>query len=261
MKKYFRSSLLTLKDYKHFSTDFLYSLLAIPIQVFVIYLFWKYSLQNTKVLSYTSTSLCKYFVFINIIQLSCFPAMIVTYEVWNEINKGDISLWILKPISYPLYVFSKKFSEFLIKFLLATGLVEVITIFMGLSFNFKDFTLGTLLSLLGFILLFQIQFVIGLCTFWVGKVLTLRDNIMYLTFLLGGQLLPINMFPKIIQKVSLILPMQYIYYVPSRVLSNTYNMSEFSLYIKIELAWVVIFSVIIKLLWNKGLRRYSPQGG
>lgn len=261
MKKYFRTLLLTLKDYKHFSLDFFYSLLSIPIQVFVIYLFWKYSLKSSKVLSYTSNSLCQYFILVNIIQLSFFLAMLVTYEIWNSINKGDISLWLLRPLNYPVYIFFQKFGEFFLKFIVCISIFSVVKIFFNLGFNFKNIILGIFLSIFGFILLFQIQFLIGICTFWVGKVLTLRDNIMNLTFLFGGQLLPINMFPKIIQKISMFLPMQYIYYFPARVLSDNFSITELLFYIKIEIVWIFVFSILINVLWKKGTKRYCPQGG
>ncbi|WP_392485940.1 ABC-2 family transporter protein [Haloimpatiens sp. FM7315] len=261
MKKYFTAVVLSLKDYKYFSLDFFYGLLAIPIQVCVIYLFWKYSLNNTKILSYTASSLGKYFIYTNVLQLSFLPAMFVTYETWDSINKGEISLWIVKPLNYPLYIFSKKFGNFIFKFIICMFVFSGIEIIFKLNFSYKSLILGIVLSILGFIILFQIQFLIGICTFWVGKVLTLRDNIMNLTFLFGGQLLPINMLPRIISNISKYLPMQYIYYLPANVLSNNFSINEISFYIKIEVIWIIIFFIATNILWNLGIKRYSPNGG
>lgn len=261
MNKYFRTALLKIYDFNYFKTDFFLSFLSIPIQVVVIYLFWKNSFMSNSIADFNVYSMGKYYLYLNFIQVSYACAIKVTYEIFNEINTGNISIWILKPISYPYYIFIQKFSEFIIKIIISTTGLFIISLIFNFNIYAKDLLLAIVFSILGFIIIFEIHFLIGIITFWVKNVLSLRDNIMSLTYLFGGQLLPLSIMPNAIQKISSVLPIKYIYYAPCKVFSGVYSHTELLMILLNYSFWIITLIIILKITWKKGLLRINVQGG
>ena len=261
MNKYFRTALLKIYDFKYFKTDFFLSFLSIPLQVIVIYLFWKNSFINNSIGDFNIYNISKYYLYLNFLQISYFGAIKVTYDIFNEINTGNISIWILKPISYPFYIFIQTFTEFIIKVLISSIGLTVISLVLNLNVSIMDLVLSLLFSILGFIIVFQVHFLIGIVTFWVKNVLSLRDNIMNITYLFGGQLLPLSIMPTTIQKLSSFLPIKYIYYAPCKIFPGVYSYTELLMILTNYSFWILIFIVVIKIVWKKGLVRINVQGG
>lgn len=253
MKKYLNTIKLSIKDESLFKMDFLLGFIAIPIQLYIIYYFWKQGLGDNKINNFTLNTIILYFLFIQLLQISYTSAMYVTYELWNEINNGTIIVWLFRPIYYPLYTFSKKIG----KFLLNITICLFIIIALFLLFNFKIAIINILFvfisALLGYIILFEIQYIIGSLTFWMENVITFRDVIIDILMLIGGLIIPLDFMPSIIQKISFLTPMPSIYYYPTKILTdNIVDINQFLNIIKAQLIWVLILGITIKILWKKG---------
>ncbi|WP_125605095.1 ABC-2 family transporter protein [Lapidilactobacillus bayanensis] len=260
MSKYCRTFLLSIKNIHLFKLDFYLSFIAIPIQILVTYFFWRRLNLSESSRLITVNSLLIYYFVMGILQISFGSAMYVTYELWQEINQGTIITWLNRPIYYPLYVFAQKIAQFLMNFLASLVITFTVFWFVGYHFAIITFLIGILSSLLGFLLLFQIQFIIGTLTFWLKKVIVLRDTIMSLLFLLGGFVLPIDLTPQIIQRLSFFTPTPYIYYLPTKILSGQTTDLNLPMLLCVQLFWVMLLQAILMLAWHYGSHDHVTQG-
>ncbi len=253
MRKYFTTLRLSLIDDSLFKLNYYLSFISIPIQLSIIYFFWKVGLGEGSIKGFSLSKMVLYFLFVRLLQIVYQPAMYTTYELWNEINKGTIIVWILRPISYPLYMLSKKFGIFVVRILSSLIVINFLLYFLGWQVVFKDIGLGVLSSMMGYIILYEIQFFIGALTFWLKNIISLRDTVMDMMALLGGMVIPLDFFPDTLKSFSLLSPMASIYYYPAKILAGGIDKGlDFYKIFSIQFIWLVFFALIIGFVWHLG---------
>lgn len=258
MKKYIHVFYLTFTNHKVFQFDFIMSFLAVPLQLVITFFFWNKILPGSNIEA-TSSEIVLYFLLLEILQISFSPAMFITYELWKEINKGTIIIWLTRPISYPLYILFQKIALFFLQAFLPLSVVVIVSVTMHFI-SIPTVLIGCLSSLLGFFLLFIIQFIIGCFSFWLQNVIVLRDVIMSMLFMLGGLILPIELTPTLIQKTAFYSPIAYIYYFPAKILSGQLVSNELLIILLIQIFWCFLLALSALLLWRKGSHNRITQG-
>lgn len=247
-----------ISDKKAFMVNFKFSFISIIIQILISFYFWKFANINELDSDFNLTSIIMYFLSLSILTLAFIPAMYTCYEVFNSINSGVMIVWISRPINFVLMTFFEKLGVFVI-----TSIVPIIAYILIYIFVYKSFSMlilyGIISSFFGFIILFLIQMVLGLLSFWVKKTITLRDFVFQIFAILGGSLMPIDFFPSFIQKLSLYSPFAYVYYVPSKILSGALS-GDVLVNLGVQILWILILFSASQLLYNFGKKR-TVQGG
>ena len=262
MMKYWRAARLEVSDLRAFPLDFYTGFVSLPIQIAIVCGFWTTTMGISEVKGFTAGDLAVYFVSIQVLQMALRPAAVVTWELWTDISRGNLVPWLMRPLNYPTYAFMQKLADGGIRLVTGIALVELPVLLLTHQYSGTRLLLGLLSSLIGFTILFALHFVIGTLTVYVGNVLTLRDNVINLTALLGGGLLPVAMLPGFVQKVAGFTPLPSTYYTPARILSDPSLSAPAVLEMfRIQLGWMVAFVALALALWGPAMRSYSPQGG
>jgi ABC-2 type transport system permease protein len=118
-----------------------------------------------------------------------------------------------------------------------------------------------LATLSGMAVAYLMGFLIAMLAFWMDEVWTLFVMKNLILWFLTGQLVPLDMFPQEVQKVSKFLPFGYLAYFPTKVLTAALPLSEIVSGLGIILSWVVVFYIAYKLFWSYALRKYGAFGG
>ena len=108
--------------------------------------------------------------------------------------------------------------------------------------------------------MFELQFLIGCMTFWLKKVIALRDVVFNILFILGGTLLPIDMTPKIIQNIAYFTPIPFVYFVPAKIYAGQFSQEQTIQNIAGQLLWILIFAIVINFVWKIGTNDKITQG-
>ncbi|MCI5675168.1 MAG: ABC-2 family transporter protein [Ezakiella sp.] len=255
--KYLDVFKLGIKDSKYFRSNFYFGFLTIPTYAILTYFLWRFGDFSNKSIGFTEQSIISYFIILQIFTLVFQPAMYVAYEMWDSINDGSIIVWMTKPINLMLSKFMEKFAAFIIRYL---PCVLIIGVTVNLLFNVSIYNVlyGAVSGLLGFILLFLIQYLIGIQTFWFKNIISFRDFIFEFFGIIGGTVLPIDFFPNWIKIIAEFSPLPYIYYAPSKIISGA-ELNPTNLIFK-QLIWIIILYAISNLLYSKG-RNKVVQGG
>jgi ABC-2 type transport system permease protein len=114
---------------------------------------------------------------------------------------------------------------------------------------------------MGFVLGFFLETSIGLISFWFLEISSLSFVYMLLSFFLSGHMFPLDMLPAPWNHLVGLLPLQYLAYFPSAVFLGKITGQELAWQLGIELLWIVAFAVLCRLMWRRGVHRYSGFGG
>lgn len=198
-----------------------------------------------------------YYVFTSILYL--FLNSNVDEFVKVSIQDGTLARYFLRPGSFFGFSLVKEFSGRIVRLFLGLPIFAILIIINWTqikSYSLPPLPLIFLMIFVSFALAFLLSFNIGLLAFWVEEVWGLQ-NLKFVSFmLLGGAALPYQIFPIFFQNFLAWTPFPYLINWPLRY--------GFSGNIRFELfmagAWLVIFFILYKILWNIGSKKYSAMG-
>jgi ABC-2 type transport system permease protein len=183
----------------------------------------------------------------------------------NQIRTGEVKKFLIQPIDMLGYLLAGRVAHKLAYYSVAIGpFALVFFLCRGYFDGWPDATtLGAFgLSLvLAFLLGFYLEASMGLVGFWFLEVSSLLFVYMLFNFFLSGHMFPIDMLPEPWRSVVMVLPLQYLAYFPSAVFLGKITGAELARGLVIEAAWVVFFFVLSRVLFARGVRRYSAYGG
>jgi ABC-2 type transport system permease protein len=114
---------------------------------------------------------------------------------------------------------------------------------------------------LGFMLGYFLESCMGLVGFWFGEIGSLLFVYMLFTFFLSGHMFPLDMLPGGWRTFVMATPLMYLAYFPAAVFLGKIHGAELWQCLAIETAWVVFFIVLSRVLFQRGLVKYSAYGG
>lgn len=206
-----------------------------------------------------------YFVTLLVLQFFI-SAMSEDYEVSEEIRNGLINQFLLKPVNYYLYRFSIFLSARFV-----SGFLGLLPICIALPLFWHQLDLPPLgwqhayavpALLMSMLIQFTIAYCFGLLTFWFLEIQSFIILSLAIETVLGGQVFPLDLFPKWLYDISVWLPYYYQMYFPAALITGRITDPAFALRgLGIQLGWVLILLAVAHLLWTRGLRRHTAVGG
>jgi ABC-2 type transport system permease protein len=114
---------------------------------------------------------------------------------------------------------------------------------------------------LGFVLGYFLESCMGLVGFWFGEIGSLLFVYMLFTFFLSGHMFPLDMLPGGWRTFVMSTPLMYLAYFPAAVFLGKIHGAELWQCLAIEAAWVAFFIIMSRVLFQRGLIKYSAYGG
>jgi len=205
------------------------------------------------------TDFARYFLTVFIIRQ--FTVIWVIYEFEREVVEGKLSPRLLQPLDPVWHHVASHLSERLARLPFALALVGLFFFLYPQAFWIPS--IGNLLVfiisiMLAFVLRFLIQYTFAIFAFWTERASAL-ENFWFLFYLFfSGLIAPLEMFPDSVRTVVLWTPFPYLIDFPASILIGLpVNLGQGFLVI---IAWTVLFFIINRWLWRKGLKQYSGMG-
>ncbi|MCA9806171.1 MAG: ABC-2 family transporter protein [Cyanobacteria bacterium HKST-UBA02] len=186
----------------------------------------------------------------------------ITQMVDRDVRTGELAVHLIKPMSYPLYCLGTSMGERVVRFALnlSVGLV-IAVIFVG-PIPLGPLSIACLLLALplAFILDFLANFLIGLGAFWLEDTTGLVLIYSRITMILGGMLIPIELFPEAMQSWLRVLPFASIVYGPAKMLvaPSTGALAEL---LVIQSLGIVGVGALVAIVYGIASRRVFANGG
>jgi viologen exporter family transport system permease protein len=117
-------------------------------------------------------------------------------------------------------------------------------------------------SLLGAYLIRSLnQSSLGLITFWTTRVGPVFQLYIAAELLLSGRLVPMALMPEWVQGIANVLPFQWTFGFPIEALVGNLSTRELLSGLAMQLLWIVIGAILVRIVWHFAIRRYSAVAG
>lgn len=216
------------------------------------------------VASYDLAQMISYYLVIVIVD----ALTAVTEDDWQiaaDIKDGNISQFLLKPMDYLTYRLCL-FGAGRIIFA-AVAMVPTCAFIWLLRDNFVFppdamaaawFAVSMVLTAL---LQFLFSFTLALLAFWVLEVATFIFIAFAFEYLAGGHLFPLDLLPPAIAGALDYTPFPYMLFFPVSIWLGRVTGDALWLGVLVQLLWVVAAYALARLVWSRGIRKYSAVGG
>lgn len=261
MGKFLRILRMGVIDGLEYRIDVLVFVLTALVFPFVILFVWLALLASGGKGPLSAGQFIQYYLFVMII------------EIWTiswsaefrarDIREGKISSFLVKPFSFIMNDWIQNISQKLLKTIYFVPIIVFLAIILKMPIpvlSLTEWLLFFLSWVLAFAISFLMSFCIGLIAFWFDEVKSVIEFTDLFYFFLSGQLFPLVALPKLAQEISKVLPFRYMLSLPIEILQKTLTQNELVFALIMQFGWLVTFIVLYKLLWIKGVRRYSAFG-
>ena len=178
----------------------------------------------------------------------------------EEVASGSINTILSRPLSFFEYYLSQLIGYKLITTVFSLTIPILFSLYFDLPIFYNRLPIVLILIVYYLVLVHMMSFIVSTLGFYLTRVrsFTLLKNLTLL--LLSGELVPIDLMPKFLEKVFLILPFSSGVYVPLAYLSGR---ADFTL-VKtgfFNVTWAIaLMGIVCMLLWKKGVREYTGTG-
>lgn len=189
----------------------------------------------------------------------------------QDIRKGTIGNFLIKPISYRGKFIASNIGAFLMMslvfgmplytcalgVLIGIGFLPVISIWDFIA----HFGLFLIASALACLLNGAISYIFGVLCFYTSAAWGLNALKTTMISFLSGTLLPIAFFPNVFRDIVSYMPFAGMSQNPVLILMMKYSYLECAKVILISLGWLILLEIIGKLLFNHAIKLVTVQGG
>jgi ABC-2 type transport system permease protein len=101
-----------------------------------------------------------------------------------------------------------------------------------------------------------------MAAFWTDDVWATRFlfGVIFLEFF-SGAFFPIDILPNWLVSIFNLTPFPYLIFFPLKIWLEQVDTDQILNIFLISIAWLIIFYILAKLLWRKGVKNYGAYGG
>lgn len=241
---------------------YLMTVINTPIKFFVIVLIWSAVYANNNgqpVGSYTLPQLIFYFILIQYLHILTYTG--VDSHLEQRIRSGALLQHLIKPYRYITYALTESLAARLLAIT-----IEIIPITIIFLLFFSEYLVagqwGTFLisAMLSAGINFFMSFMIGCLAFWFVSIRSFAWSFNFLVALVGGAIVPIDLFPAWGKMLVDILPFKYLFFVPVQTYLGAYVGAELIWVLLMQVLWLVIFVVGSVIMWRIAYRKFEGVG-
>lgn len=182
----------------------------------------------------------------------------------RDIQEGQLVKYITKPFNYFWFKFFEELPWRVLQGFFGLAVFVVALLFFKntfeLSVRLESLPIVLITMTLSYFLSFVFKMLLGFTSFWITDIWGIQDFQEILTSIFAGFLVPLSLLPDLFAKIANILPFSYMVYYPMIVfMGKTTNLENLRIII-IQLLWLFCFIVLYKLVWKKGLEKFTGVG-
>lgn len=205
------------------------------------------------------TDFARYFLTVFFVRQ--FNVVWVVWEFEKEVVEGRLSPRLLQPIDPVWHHVASHLSERVARLPFAMLLVGVFFLLYPQALWLPS--LGRVLLfvpvvVLAFALRFLMQYTFALLAFWTERASAIEQFWFLFYLFLSGIIAPLEVFPPNLRQVVLWTPFPYFVHFPASILIGL--PVDIGRGILVILGWGLLFFLLNRWLWRKGLRQYSGMG-
>lgn len=267
MKKYWQVIKNTWAEYSVYRLNFLVWRLRSFISFAMIYFFWWAIFSGQEqIFSWQENQILTYILGVAFVRSIIFSSR--TIDVGGEINQGNLTNYLLKPLSFLKFWFSRDLADKILNIIFTIfELTIFILILRPVIFwqaNILYLILFILSLILATLLYFYINFFLGAIAFWTPEswsgIWAPRFVFTVILEFFAGIIFPLDILPKPIFNFLQLTPFPYFIYFPLKIYLGKITSLEILWGLVVCLFWIGAWSLIIDKMWRAGLKIYGAEG-
>ena len=181
----------------------------------------------------------------------------------EEVRSGEIAYRLVRPYTYAGYHLAAHAAERALRFLvnLAVGCTLALVYVGPVSLAWGGVAVGLLAAGQGLLIDFLALFAIGLLAFWIEDTSSVQLIYSRVLMLLGGMLLPLEVFPEPIRSVAAALPFSTMVYAPARLALGGGDAWWVAALLARQVTTLAAGAALVWLLDRAAARRITVNGG
>ncbi len=257
---FFRYLVITFGDYKQYKSDFFGIMFAGLLNIGITHVFWQ--IIFSRIPSLNGWDLASVILLQG--YLLVFLGFYYTFfrglnDLSENIIAGTIDKYLSRPV-HPLIVYLFEYIEPVSTQLFVRSTVYFLIAFsLGLSVDTLFFAFGLFIAALSAFLFGLMVAVVAMTTFWLGP----HDAVeAFFDILWSLADYPVTIYPVFLQTILvLIFPLFFTQTLPSMVALGVLSIEAIFGMLLIFALLIFIWTMVVKVVWKLGLRRYSSYGG
>ena len=183
-------------------------------------------------------------------------------EMNEEIRTGNITMRLVRPVHYPLWLFVRNLPIPLFSGVIGLLIVMVLAGVLGGHVP----SIGQLVCFVFSVpatIMTQYAFYqgIGLLSFWIYDVFPIERFYKMMSSILSGEMIPLTIFGLTAQTVLQFLPFASLAFIPGGIYTGLFSGREAVSLVASQYGWAVLLWLVILRMYGKGLRKFEAQGG
>lgn len=233
------------------------------LQIIVFYYIWTAVYSDKEVLKgITLHEMITYVILSRILFIAI--SWGVNNWIAHQIQTGQISMELLRPIDYQLAMYSTRIGDFLMFTVLNGAPVLIISALMfGLLapagiISSAVFVVSIILAIS---IAFFIEFIVGLLSFYTTNgwgLQVLKEAIMNF---FSGAIVPLVFFPGVLKDIVSFLPFKDMVYTPISIYLGFVEGQELIESLLFQVLWVLVLWVLSRMFFKHALKKIVVQGG
>lgn len=264
-KKYLTVFKISFQEEFAYRANFIMWRVRNVLQILLVFFLWDtvFASPGRVILGYTREKILTYVFLTIFVKALVFSARAI--DIGSEIAKGDLMNYLLKPVSYFKYWFTRDVSSKVLNFIFAVvefGLLAIILkppIFLQTNpVLLFSFIVSVVIAIF---IYFCLLLIISTIPFWLPEA-AWGGHFLLIVVLeaMSGSLFPIDVLPTTLQKFLYLTPFPYLVFFPIQVYLGNFSTIFILQGFLISTFWAVALWLFLKNLWKKGILAYQAFG-
>ncbi len=245
-----------------YRADYFASLINAIVLIFVNIAIWKAINEEEGALGGLQLNILITYIVISFLMQTVYQ--MDEYFIEGKVRTGLISTDLLKPFYFRLFVFSYNVGSMVFKFIMQFIPAMLLSVFLFRllpPFNTQMLLYFILSAILGYLVLYNINFIVWISSFWfywTFSLVTIKDAAV---MILSGALIPIWFMPTWLIDFIELTPFNAIFYTPILIYLGMMPEDEIFMSIVKQILWIIALFGIGHILWKRATKKLVVQGG
>ena len=210
---------------------------------------------------YSAADFAAYFITMMIVNQLTFSSTFHDFE-WR-VRSGELSLELLRPI-HPIHA---DISANLGYKMLAMVVIVPVALFLSILFR-PAFEFGTVTLILAaaalipaYCIRFFTDWVFAMSAFWTTRAAALSEIYLVFELFFYGRFAPLELLPPWLERISWFLPFRWAVWFPVELVLNRLSPEQIVAGFLMQGLWLVVTLLSLRVVWLRGVRRFTAVGG
>lgn len=266
MKKYLKVFAISFQQEFAYKVNFIMWRVRNVLQIFLVFFLWDTVFINPgrQIFGYDKARILTYIFGLLIVRAFVLSAR--AGDISGEVARGDLSNYLVKPLDYFKYWFTRDLSSKALNLIFAFFETIILYFILKPPFYLQTnpiYIIGFFISLsIAIFTYFILLLITGSIPLWIPEAawgVTFLMTAIFVEFL-SGALFPLDILPKGLQSAINLTPFPYLIFFPLQVYLGKVSGIVLIKGILVSGFWVVALWIGMKALWKKGLKAYESHG-